>query len=126
METVLAHEGRAGCTVSVCFVTDGRIRALNRRYKGVDRPTDVLAFPMQEGHGAGITPGLLGDVVVSVETARREARVRGIPVREELLRYAIHGLLHLVGYRDHAPRERRVMRRREHRYLGRGRRGATR
>ena len=82
----------ADAELSLVVVSDRKMRALNRRYRGVDRPTDVLSFSLREG--AGPPPdGLLGDVVISLETARRQAAVRG----ERLL---IHGLLHLLGY-DH-------------------------
>ena len=79
--------------VSVLFCGDQRMRALNRRYRGKDRSTDVLAFP------AGSGP-LLGDIVVSVPYARRQARRRGEAVSREVDRLLVHGFLHLLGY-DH-------------------------
>jgi len=79
--------------VSVLFCGDSRMRSLNRRYRGKDKSTDVLAFPA--GHG-----GLLGDIVVSVPFAARQARRRGEPVRREIDRLLLHGFLHLMGY-DH-------------------------
>lgn len=75
------------------FCGDRRMRSLNRRYRGKDRPTDVLAFPA-EGEG------LLGDVVISVPYASRQARRRGEPAAREIDRLLVHGLLHLCGY-DH-------------------------
>lgn len=69
------------------------MRSLNRRYRRVDRSTDVLAFPA----GAG---GVLGDIVVSVPYAARQARRRGEPVSREVDRLLVHGYLHLLGY-DH-------------------------
>ena len=89
-------------SASVAFVTDAAMRRLNRRFLGHDYPTDVLAFPLGDG-------GLFGEVVVSAPYAAREARRRGIPVEEELLRYVVHGCLHLMGYDDHAPADRRRM-----------------
>jgi probable rRNA maturation factor len=81
--------------VSVLFCADGRMRSLNRRYRGKDRATDVLAFP------AGPTArGFLGDIVVSVPYAGREARRRSEPPAREVDRLLVHGLLHLMGY-DH-------------------------
>jgi probable rRNA maturation factor len=69
---------------------------LNRQYRGKDKPTDVLSFPLADEW----QPCLLGDVVISVETATRQARRRGHSLREELQTLLIHGILHLLGY-DH-------------------------
>jgi probable rRNA maturation factor len=73
---------------------------LNHAYRGVTGPTDVLAFPMGEGRLRGISPDLLGDVVISAETAARQARARQVDVQGELALLLVHGILHLVGY-DH-------------------------
>ncbi len=81
--------------VSVLFCADRRMRALNRRYRGQDRPTDVLAFPAGEDGR-----GFLGDIVISVPYAAREARRRREPGAREIDRLLVHGLLHLMGY-DH-------------------------
>ena len=81
--------------VSVLFCGDARMRALNRRYRRRDRPTDVLAFPSEGPPGA-----LLGDIVISVPYASRQARRRREPVGRELDRLLVHGYLHLLGY-DH-------------------------
>jgi rRNA maturation RNase YbeY len=81
--------------VSVLFCGDARMRALNRRYRRRDRSTDVLAFPSEGPPGA-----LLGDIVISVPYASRQARRRREPVRKELDRLLVHGYLHLLGY-DH-------------------------
>lgn len=78
---------------------DGEIRDLNARYLGRDRPTNVLSFSMDEGTGEQRSR-LLGDIVISVDTAERDARDGGIPLEDELLFLMIHGLLHLAGY-DH-------------------------
>jgi probable rRNA maturation factor len=79
--------------VSVLFCGDGAIRTLNRRYRRVDAPTDVLAFPAE-------SRGLLGDIVISVPYASRQARRRGEAPAREIDRLLLHGLLHLSGY-DH-------------------------
>jgi probable rRNA maturation factor len=81
--------------VSVLFCADARMRSLNRRYRGKDRSTDVLAFPA----GAAAN-GFLGDIVISVPYAAREARRRAEPAAREMDRLLLHGLLHLMGY-DH-------------------------
>ena len=91
------HDRRADYEVSVRLVEDAAIHALNRDYRKRDRPTDVLAFAQREGPAGGLHPAVLGDVVISVDTARRQAR-RGL--YRELLHLAAHGLCHLLGY-DH-------------------------
>jgi len=84
--------------IDLILTNDRGIAALNRRHRGIDLPTDVLSFPQVEVPGAR---RLLGDLVISVQTARREAAAQGVPLRQELRRYAAHGLLHLLGH-DHA------------------------
>lgn len=79
-------------SVSVLFCGDGRMRTLNRRYRGQDRSTDVLSFPS--------APPLLGDIAISVPYAARQARRRSQPVSREIDRLLVHGYLHLLGY-DH-------------------------
>lgn len=86
--------------LSVVIVDDAGIRALNRDYLGKDRPTNVISFAMQEGEGAGVAPQLLGDVVISAETAARDAAEAGQPFESELYFLLLHGILHLRGY-DH-------------------------
>ncbi|WP_442900244.1 rRNA maturation RNase YbeY [Geoalkalibacter sp.] len=86
--------------LSVLIVDDAQIRELNRDYLGKDRPTNVISFAMQEGEGAGVAPQLLGDVVISAETAARDAAEAGQPFVSELYFLLLHGILHLRGY-DH-------------------------
>jgi probable rRNA maturation factor len=90
------------------------MQRLNARYRGIDRPTDVLAFAMREGAFAYLHPQVLGDVVISAETALRQARARRHSVAQELTRLLIHGTLHLLGY-DHevSPAAARLMRAKE-------------
>jgi len=97
--------GRADREIHVTVVDDRRIRALNTRYLGIRRATDVLAFDL-----AGPGPGRLwGEVIVSAETAARQARRLGVPLAAELDLLVVHGLLHLAGYDDHEPRRARRM-----------------
>jgi probable rRNA maturation factor len=100
--------------VSVLIVNDARIHRLNARYRGVNRPTDVLAFAMREGPFAHLHPHLLGDVVISADTALRQAHRRRRTLAEELTHLLIHGTLHLLGY-DHevSPADARIMRAQE-------------
>lgn len=109
----LRELGRVGAGVHLTFVDDALIRRLNARYLRHRRPTDVLAFPLD-------APGpsrLWGEIVVSAETARRQARRLGIPVGLELDLLVVHGLLHLAGYDDGEPREARLMHQREREIL---------
>lgn len=89
------HLGIADRELAVAFVSDRRIRALNRRFGARPYPTDVLSFPA--GRAAN---GYLGDVVISVETARRNARRAARGLADELRILILHGVLHLLGY-DH-------------------------
>lgn len=108
--TILRRLNRPRAELSLAFVTDPTIRELNRRYRNRDAPTDVLSFPLADE----VCPDLLGDVVISVDTLRRQARQRKRSVADELLRLLIHGILHLLGY-DHevSPAEAQRMRRME-------------
>jgi len=99
--------------VSLTLVGDREIRALNARYRGVSRATDVLAFPL-----AG-PAAVLGEAIISVETARRQARTLGHSLGEELDLLCCHACLHLVGYDDRERLEARVMHGREMDLLGR-------
>jgi probable rRNA maturation factor len=99
--------------LSLLLVSDPVMRTLNRDWRGKDRSTDVLSFSQREGDGGA--PGqLLGDVVISVDTARRQAEERGESLVRESERLLIHGVLHLLGY-DHevSEQEARRMQRRE-------------
>ncbi|RMF42863.1 MAG: rRNA maturation RNase YbeY [Deltaproteobacteria bacterium] len=86
--------------LSVLLVDDEEIRQINRDYLDRDRPTNVISFSMQEGEGGELCPGLLGDVVISVDTAARDAAEAEIPFEHELCFLLLHGILHLLGY-DH-------------------------
>jgi probable rRNA maturation factor len=86
--------------LSVLIVDDAQISKLNKEYLHREGPTNVIAFPMREGPFSEITPGLLGDVVISVDTARKEALDADLSLEERLVQLLIHGILHLFGY-DH-------------------------
>lgn len=97
---ILSVSGCPDAELSVLIVDDAEIRTINRDYLGRDKATNVISFAMQEGEGAGIQPGLLGDVVISAETAARDAADAGLPYTNELNFLLLHGILHLLGY-DH-------------------------
>jgi probable rRNA maturation factor len=107
---VLRAERRADAALSVTIVSDRRIAALHREYLDAPGPTDVISFPLG---GEDDPDPTLGEVVVSADTAAREAKARGLPFERELLLYVAHGTLHLLGYDDHAPKERARMHRRQ-------------
>lgn len=96
--------------VGVTLLDDAGIRELNRRYRGKDAPTNVLAFPMGEEEPPVL---LLGDVVISVETARSEAEEEGKEIEEKLAHLVVHGVLHLLGYDHETDAEEALMREKE-------------
>ncbi|PID55912.1 rRNA maturation RNase YbeY [candidate division KSB3 bacterium] len=97
------------CELSIVFVDDAEIHRLNLQYRGLDRPTDVLSFALQEAEFPDIQtsaahvpfPRLLGDVIISTETTQQHAEERGHSFERELLMLLIHGILHVLGY-DHS------------------------
>jgi probable rRNA maturation factor len=95
--------------LSILLCDDATIRDLNRRYRKKNEPTDVLAFAMQEGPGPALETGVLGDVVISLPTAARQAEERDRPIIEEVTFLLAHGLLHLLGYDHGTAREEREM-----------------
>jgi len=97
--------------LSVAFVTNAAIRKINRQFLQHDFATDVISFPLGTD--------LVGELVISAEFAVGEAKARGIPVEEELLRYVAHGILHLLGYDDHRPADKARMWKRQERELSR-------
>lgn len=103
--------------LSLTLVGDAQIRRLKRRWFGVDAATDVLSFPAGDFPGPGPRP--LGDVVISVDTARRAARQLGTSVQHELALYLAHGVLHLLGLDHQTKAAARKMARLERRLLGR-------
>ena len=110
--TILSVVGEGSSELGIMFVGDQRMRGLNRRYRGKDRTTDVLAFAMRETiHSSA---DLLGDVVIAVPTAARQAKQGRRSLDEELTVLLVHGILHLCGY-DHerSEKEARRMHRRE-------------
>jgi len=106
--------------LSVALVGDAEIQRLNAAYRRVDKATDVLAFAMREGDGGALHPEVLGDVVISLDTAARQAAARGASLADEVRLLLVHGLLHLVGY-DHerSPADARRMFRRQRELLRR-------
>jgi len=86
--------------LSIVVVGDAEIASLNSEYLNHEGPTNVISFPMQEGDFSGVSPGVLGDVVISIDTAENESRIAGIDTEERFEELLVHGILHLFGY-DH-------------------------
>lgn len=86
--------------VSVVFLDDDGIQKINQQYLKRDRPTNVIAFSMQEGEFGEVNPSILGDIIISVETAQRDALEGDMPLEHMIDYLMIHGILHLTGY-DH-------------------------
>lgn len=123
----LKNSGYDNAELSILLTENNNIQELNKRYLKKDKPTDVLSFPMYEKHGKkGVKGGrwknispyppfriahpvILGDVVISVETAKMQAKERGITVGEEMARLLVHGILHLIGF-DHEKGGREALR----------------
>ncbi|HSE32992.1 MAG TPA: rRNA maturation RNase YbeY [Pyrinomonadaceae bacterium] len=89
---ILKHIGRDASSATIAFVSNQKIRELNRTFRGIDKPTDVLSFP------SGNAGSNLGDVAVSIQTAVVQARQNGLSLEREISQLILHGLLHLCGY----------------------------
>ncbi|MBI2625653.1 rRNA maturation RNase YbeY [Candidatus Parcubacteria bacterium] len=89
-----------GRRVSVALVGEARMQRLNRRWRGVGKPTDVLAFPASPAFNTPRQESSMGEIVIAVPVARRQAREHGVTLEAELVRLAVHGFLHLAGF-DH-------------------------
>ena len=99
-QTLLDLLERSDSELSVVLTDDADIAQINQEYLGHEGPTNVISFPMQEGEFSGVNPHLLGDVVISLDTAFKEAEDAEISLEERFTQLLIHGILHLVGY-DH-------------------------
>jgi probable rRNA maturation factor len=93
----LAQRGWDGAELSILFTDDAHIRKLNNRFRGKNKPTNVLSFPQESGP-------LLGDIVLAFETVGNEAALAGKPVEAHIAHLIVHGFFHLIGY-DHAAAE---------------------
>lgn len=103
----LRAEGAESAEVSILLADDPTVHALNRDYRHQDKPTDVLSFSQRESRDAhappppaGLGPEILGDVVISVDAAARQAQQFGVTLEDELALLAVHGILHLLGEED--------------------------
>lgn len=115
VERALGYIGRKGSGVNIVFMTSQMIRALNKKYFRKDRATDVIAFPEERAGfpDSGFDRKHLGEIAVSTDKARVNAREYSCDFEFELARYVIHGLLHLCGEKDTSLEKRRKMRNKE-------------
>ncbi len=110
--------GHAKAQLTIYITDDAEMRALNRRFHATDATTDVLSFPAAAGGDRRVTP-LQGDIAISYDQARRQARAAGWRIGDELTLLVVHGVLHLLGYDDLTPRARATMWRQQEKILGR-------
>jgi probable rRNA maturation factor len=105
VNTTLRHEAvRLPASVAVLLTNDEQLRHMNKSYRGIDAPTDVLSFPAGESMPGMEEAGHLGDIAISIPTAKRQAYAGNHSLKSELLLLAVHGTLHLLGY-DHEEAE---------------------
>jgi probable rRNA maturation factor len=117
VKKILAFLNIRDKTLSVLFVDDEQIRNLNRIYRKKNLPTDVLAFSMQEGKFTHINPEILGDVVISVETAKKRAKEQNSTLFKEISLYLIHGILHLLGFNHSLKCKKKIKRKEDELFL---------
>lgn len=115
VERLLNLQGMQGVEISIYLTDDQVIRDLNRSYRGKDKATDVLSFTLDEPVGEY---HLLGEIVISIDTAERQAKDLGYSLEEEIKRLLVHGFVHLLGY-DHelGEKEEKVFKQLEHRLI---------
>jgi probable rRNA maturation factor len=99
--------------LSLTFVDDAGITEINRQYLNRDYPTNVIAFSLNEGEFGDINPTILGDIIISVETAIRDAKAGDLSIEDEIDYLMIHGVLHLLGYDHELPGEAEEMKEKE-------------
>ncbi|MBI5596284.1 MAG: rRNA maturation RNase YbeY [Elusimicrobia bacterium] len=115
VRAALGPRARRPGELCVVFASDAQVRALNKRHLDRDRDTDVIAFPYPKTSGQADAP--FGDVYVALGVARRQAKALGHALLKEAVTLAVHGTLHLVGYDDHAPADKRRMFKRQDRLV---------
>ena len=108
-EIILNMLDKAEAELSILMVDDLKIADLNKRYLNREGPTNVIAFPMQAGEFTEVNPYLLGDVVISTDTAAKEGTTAGIGTAMRFRQLLVHGILHLCGY-DHEESEQEALR----------------
>lgn len=111
--TVLKLEKKSlDCEISISFVDNNEIRQLNKKYRNVDRETDVLSFPMEEGDKI-ISMNILGDIVISLEKALEQSKEYKHSLKREIIYLTVHSMFHLLGYDHMTEDEKHTMRNKE-------------
>jgi probable rRNA maturation factor len=100
--------------INICFVNDRRIKEFNAKYLNTKSSTDVLAFNLSDKNKPGI---ILADILISTQTALKQARIYGTTADQELSLYVVHGLLHILGFNDHTCSQTKLMRKKESQYV---------
>ena len=112
---VLSQEGaKLSGEITICFVNDKKIQEFNLKYRHKNRPTDVLAFDILESKESG---QMFADIVISTDTAIRNAKIFKTTQLNELYLYVVHGVLHLLGYDDRTQKQRQIMQKKEKEYV---------
>ena len=111
---ILKGEKASGKSLNIVYCSDKLMTELNNRFKKKNRPTDVLAFEMSEAEAPGL---FIGEIYINLQQAKRQAIDFGVPYKQEVERLTIHGILHLLGYRDGNSRDRKMMWSRQEGYL---------
>ena len=114
VQKILRHEKISRAALSFVFVTDQKMRAFNKKYLGRDHTTDVLAFDLKEDRPVGTKArSLEGDIIISATTACKNAKAFKTFPQHEITLYIAHGILHLLGYDDHSPKDIKKIRAKE-------------
>lgn len=108
MSKIMKYLNCSDMVISLLFVNDNDITEINRRYLNRDYPTNVLAFSLAAGEFGNINPNILGDIVISVDTAYKDACESGIEFNDEMAFLMIHGVLHLLNYDHEIARPRKI------------------
>ena len=116
-EFILREEGCRQTQVTILLTNDNKIKKLNKKFRKVNKATDVLAFCQQNSKTKALRSNLLGDVVISAETAKRQAKRYNQTVLKELYLYLIHGLLHLLNYKDENPKDCQIIETKQEEFL---------
>lgn len=114
IEKVLLSNKKSGAEVNIIYLDDDEIQKLNKQYLNHDYTTDVIAFNLDEGQEKML---LEGEVYIGVDVAERQASEYGVSLKNELLRLAVHGTLHLIGYEDDTPAKKNIMHDLENKFL---------
>ncbi|MBU1356929.1 MAG: rRNA maturation RNase YbeY [Candidatus Edwardsbacteria bacterium] len=115
---ILEAEGYADYDLTLILADSACLRRLNKKYRNIDKVTDVISFAMLEGNAPPVADANLGDIYISLPRTRRQAREYRVSFEEELKRLMIHGLLHLLGYDHIKPGQAVRMRKKEAIYIG--------